>query len=133
MSNYSGQDLFDRREFTRQLVLAVLSGTTVTVTACGGGGGGSSPAPSPSPTPNPGGDGDGGVTGAISGNHGHVATITDAQLSAANEITLDITGQADHPHTVMLTGDDVMQIAARQRVVKTSTTDVAHLHQVTFN
>ena len=131
MSKPSEGDLFDRREFTRQLILAVLSGATVTVTACNGGGGDSSPAPGPSPMP-PGGGG-GGVTGSISGNHGHTATVTDAQLTAGNAVNLDITGQADHPHSVMITGDEIMQIATRQRVVKTSSTDAAHLHQVTFN
>lgn len=117
--------LLDRREFTLQLVLAVLSGATITVaSACGDGGG------SPS-APDPGGSND--IMGTVSANHGHEATITGAQLSAGNSVTLNIRGGADHPHTVELGAGQVMQIAARQRVSVQSTTDVAHAHTVVFN
>ena len=114
--------LLDRREFTLQLVLAVLSGATITVvSACGGGGGNPS-----SPSPNPGGGNTNGISGSITGNHGHIATVTNAQLTAANAVAIDIRGGADHPHTIDLTANQVMQIAARQRVSVDSTTDVAH-------
>ena len=117
--------LLDRREFTLQLVLAVLSGATITVaSACGGDGYGGNP-PSPSPS--------GDISGTVTANHGHQATITGGQLSAGNSVTLDIRGGADHPHTVELTAGQVMQIAARQRVSVQSTTDVAHAHTVVFN
>jgi hypothetical protein len=118
-------NLLDRREFTLQLVIAILSGATITVVpACGGGGSPSSPSPNP---------GSGDVTGTITANHGHTARITAAQLSAGNELTLNITGQADHPHTVQLSGAQIMQIASRQRVSVESTNDAAHTHTVTFN
>ena len=84
-----------RREFSRQAVVAILSAATITIVDCGGGGD-SSPAPGPSPNPNPGGD----VAGAISGNHGHTAVVTAAQITAANSVSLDIRGTADHPHTL---------------------------------
>jgi hypothetical protein len=120
--------LLDRREFTLQLVLAVLSGATITVvSACGGGGN----PPSPSPSPNPGGTN--GITGTVTGNHGHTATITNAQLTAANAVSLDIRGGADHPHTISLSANQVMQVAARQRVSVESTNEVAHTHTVIFN
>jgi hypothetical protein len=121
--------LLDRREFTLQLVLAVLSGATITVvSACGGGG---SPS-SPSPSPNPGGNNDG-VTGTVLANHGHTAFIENARLTAGNAFSLDIRGQADHPHTIDLSANQVVQIAARQRVSVESTTDAAHAHTVVFN
>lgn len=119
------QKLLDRREFTSAALLALLSGVAVTITACGS----SNPS-----TPSPSGD----RTGSITANHGHSAVITGAQLTAGGAVTLDIRGSADHPHTVSVTMTEVGQIAAGQRVSKTSTTDPSatsgtHSHQVTFN
>jgi hypothetical protein len=115
----------ERREFTRQSILALLSGVAVTI-ACGDDNG--------SPTSPTG----GGVSGSVSANHGHAATITDAQLTANNAITLQIQSSATHPHTVELSAQEVAQIAARQRVSKTSSTNDSpdaglHSHTVIFN
>ena len=117
----------DRREFTLQSAMAILSAATITISGCGGG---SSPAPSPSPNPNPGG---GNVSGTVDANHGHTASISAATLTAGNAIDLDIRGGADHPHTVSLSAAEVMSIGARQRVSKVSTNDQGHSHTVTFN
>jgi hypothetical protein len=73
------------------------------------------------------------VNGVISVNHGHVATVTSAQLTAANAVTLNIQGQATHNHTVQLSQAEIGQIAARQRVSKDSSEDQSHQHTVTFN
>jgi hypothetical protein len=118
--------LLDRREFTLQSALAILSAATITISGCGGD---DSPSPGPSPSPNPGTN----VTGTVSANHGHVATITAAQLTAGNAIQLDIRGSGDHPHTVELSAAEVSQIAARQTVSKNSSSDAGHFHVVTFN
>lgn len=119
------QDRLDRREFTAQAALALLGGAVITITGCGGGG--SSPsAPSP---PASGGD----RAGAVSANHGHVAVITAAQLSAAGSLTLNIRGSATHPHTVELTAVEVAQVRDGQRVSKISTIGDSHNHNVTFN
>jgi hypothetical protein len=118
--------LLDRREFTLQFVLAVLSGATITVvSACGGGGNPSSPSPNPG--------GNTGISGTVTGNHGHRATIDNARLTAGDAVELDIRGDADHPHTISLSANQVMQVAARQRVAVESTTDAAHAHTVIFN
>lgn len=117
------QSELDRRQFTLKTVLAVLSGVTISITGCGDEDSPAAPAPPPAT----------GVTGTISGNHGHVATITAAQLSAGTDLPLDIRGSANHPHTVVLSGAEVMQIANRQRVSKTSSSDDGHTHTVTFN
>ena len=117
----------DRREFTLQSALAILSVATITISGCGGGD--SNPAPGPSPGPGP----STGSTGVVSANHGHTATITGAQLTARNAIQLTITGSATHPHTVDLTAAEVGMIADLQRVSKNSSTDDGHLHTVTFN
>jgi hypothetical protein len=113
----------DRREFTLQSAMAILSAATITISGCGGS---SSPAPGPTPGPT-------GSTGTISGNHGHTATISAAQLTAGNAIQLDIRGSADHPHMVELTASEVTQIGAHQAVSKTSTNDAGHSHTVTFS
>ena len=85
------QRTLDRREFTLQSAMAILSAATITITGCGGG---SSPAPSPSPNPNPGG---GDVSGAVAANHGHSAIITPRSLTAGNAIQLDISGAGRSP------------------------------------
>ena len=122
-----------RREFTLEWALAMLAGVAITVSGCGSDSP-SSPTQTPAPTT---GGGSGGtstdVNGVVSANHGHVATITGAQITAAGALSLNIMGNATHPHTVNLTAPQVQQIAARQQVAVTSTTDAGHDHTVTFN
>lgn len=111
-----------RREFTVESVLALLAGVAITVSGCG--------SSSSSPTaPTASSD----VSGTISANHGHTATVTAAQITAANEVTLNIQGQATHNHMVTLTADQVRAIGARTQVSVLSTTDAGHQHTVTFN
>jgi spore coat protein U-like protein len=119
--------MLDRREFTLAAAMAVLSGVAITVAAsCGGGS--SSPASPTSPAAS-GGD----KSGSISANHGHVSTITSAQIAAAGGITLAIQGTSSHPHTVTLAASEVSAIAGNQRVSKESSNDSGHSHTVTFN
>jgi hypothetical protein len=118
-----------RREFTRAGVLALLSGVSITLSDCGGG---SSSPTNPTPPP-PSGGGSGSVSGQISGNHGHSAVVTAAQITAANSVMLDITGTASHPHRVDLSAAEVVQIGGGQRVQKLSTNNSGHDHTVTFN
>jgi hypothetical protein len=120
----------DRREFTRLSLLAMLSGVAITVSGCGGGGGGTSNPGSPT-TP-----GAGDKTGAISANHGHSVSITSAELTAGGGLTLTLRGSAgvaEHIHTVDLTGAEVVSIREGARVSKSSSTQEAHDHTVTFN
>jgi hypothetical protein len=115
------------RRATLKSILALLSGVTITIAGCGS---------DESPTmPSP---GTGGVSGSITANHGHAATITSAQLMANNTVTLQIRGSATHPHTVELSAQELSQIGAAQRISKTSSTDTSpdagvHSHVVTFN
>ena len=117
-----------RRDFTLKSALLILSSVPITIAACGDSGSPSSPTPTPTPTPST-----GNVQGVVSANHGHTATITSAQLTAANALSLDITGSANHPHTVALTAAEVGQIAQNMNVQKTSTSNTGHTHAVTFN
>ena len=124
--------LLSRRQFTRESVLALLSGVVIIVTGCGGSD--SSSPTSPSTGGGGGGGGEvGGVDGTVSANHGHIATVTDAQINAGSDVSLDIRGNADHPHTVNLTGAELTQIGNGQQVVVTTTNNQAHTHRVTFN
>ena len=127
-----GRRVLSRREFTSASVLALLSTVPIAIAACGGGGDSSTPA-GPSPAPGGGGGGGNGETASISVNHGHVARVTEAQITAAADVVLGIQGQADHPHTVMLTGAELTQIGNGARVSKQSTVEDAHSHIVTFN
>jgi len=120
-----------RREFTVASAMAVLGGVAITVTGCGGSSyGGGSPTTPSSPTPPP---SSGDAVGTISANHGHSAVITAARLSAPEMVEIDISGQADHPHTVAISADEVQQVADGQRVSKVSSVDQGHSHTVTFN
>ena len=116
-----------RREFTRESVLAMLAGVAITISGCG-----SNDSPT-APSQGAGGSTTQDVSGTVSANHGHIATVTAAQITAAGAVSLDIMGQATHPHTVSLTASQMQQIGSRQRVVVTSSTDAGHEHTVTFN
>jgi hypothetical protein len=122
-----------RREFTAASVMAILAGVTVTISGCGGGSnpGSPNPLPSPAPTPTPAASGD--KSGVVSANHGHVATVTAAQITAAGSVSLDIRGSADHTHSVDLTATEVQQIGTGAKVAKNSSNNVSHNHTVTFN
>lgn len=119
-----------RREFTLEWALAMLAGVAITISGC-------SSDKTSSPTPNPAPGGGGGtstdVTGVVSANHGHIATVTAARINAAAGFDLDIMGNATHPHTITLTASQVQQIGTRQTVSVVSTTNSGHDHTVTFN
>jgi hypothetical protein len=119
-----------RREFTLETCLAILAGAAVTIVGSACGSGGSSPA-GPSGGPGPGAGGD--KSGAISGNHGHTATITAAQLTAGNALSVELTLGSGHTHQLALTANQVAAVAANQSVSGASTTTNGHDHTVTFN
>jgi hypothetical protein len=121
----------DRRAFTAEAVLAALSGVVILVSESACGGGGASPT-SPAPQPPAGGSASDEV-GQISSNHGHSAVVTAAQLLAAQQVQLDIRGQADHTHLVRLSAADVLKITTGALVSTDSTTTNGHDHTVTFN
>jgi hypothetical protein len=112
-----------RREFTLDAALAILAGCVITVSeGCG------SDSPS-TPTPTPPAD----ISGNISANHGHVATVTGAQITAGTAIVgLNITGTATHAHTIAVSQAELTSLKNRQPVTVTSTTDNGHQHTITF-
>ncbi len=110
-----------RREFTLDAALAILAGCVITISesACGS----SATAPTPVVAD---------VNGTISGNHGHLAVITGAQVTAGSVIALNIQGTATHPHTVTISQADLTTLKNRQTVTSTSSTDASHSHTITF-
>jgi len=124
-----------RREFTAQSVLAMLSSVAISMTGCGDSDSPSTPSipttPAPAPTPPP--PAGQNATGVVGSNHGHTAVVSAAQLSGGSDVTIDITGDSNHPHAVDLSAGELSQIAAGTRVQKSSTTNASHAHTVTFN
>jgi hypothetical protein len=127
---------------TRKDFLGAAAGGTVLLLlqGCGGGGDGGE-----TDNTQPGGDGGGGGGGnddpgaqscgagdaAIAGNHGHALSIPAADLTSTSNRTYDITGTADHGHSVTFTPAQLQALGAGQSVMVTSTTDSAHDHVVT--
>lgn len=91
--------------------------------ACGGGGDDNSP---PAAAGSCGSSG-----GAIGGNHGHVLSIPRADLDSTTNRTYNITGSANHPHTVTFTPAQLQALKAGQNVTVVSSTDASHEHTVT--
>jgi hypothetical protein len=117
-----------RRDFTVGALLAMLGGVSITISACGGKAGSFPSSPSAPSTPEPVAD----KAGVISNNHGHVAVITGAQLTAASTLALSIQGTASHNHMVELSSDEIGQIRAGRTIAKESS-GTSHTHMVTFN
>jgi len=118
------QSLASRRDFAKLGLLSGFIGMTVYITDCGSSKGSG---PSTSTPAN--------AAGVISANHGHVATITAAQLSGGTDVTLDIQGTADHTHRVVVTAAQLVTIKGGGQVFATSTaggTD-SHTHTITFS
>jgi hypothetical protein len=123
----------DRRQFTAEAALAMLSGVAITISGCGGssptapsGGGGGGGGNAGGPPTN-------GVVGSISANHDHTVSISQADLDAGNALSLTLTTGDGHTHSLSLTAGQVDQIADGQRVSESSSNEDAHAHSVTFN
>ena len=117
----SDDNLLTRREFTLESALAILSAATISI-SCGG---------DDNPTTTPTNSGD--EVGSISANHGHIAIVQSAQLTSPTTITVDIRGNATHPHLIELSSSQLAMMSDNGRVSVVSTTDEGHNHTVTFN
>jgi len=137
---------FSRRDFTLASMSALFVGMAVTLIDCGDMQSGNNAlgiAPT-SLTP----QGDAGPaaaavdakSGVVSSNHGHVAVVTAAQLVGDEDVVLHIRGTANHDHSVTLSGHQIDQIDAGNRIsVESSLTlgqpasAFSHVHTVVFN
>ncbi len=73
------------------------------------------------------------VMGSITDNHLHQALVPKNMLVTESELTIDITGNSDHPHVVRLSKTDLTAIQNGVYVLKQSSRDWGHEHQVIFN
>ena len=84
-----------------------------------------------------GGDADcsGGADGTIAGNHGHTASVSSADITAAAGKTYSIMGSSPHDHEITLGADDMAALASGMSVMVNSTSGGGdgHTHQVTLS
>ena len=114
-----------RKQFLETVLTAL--GAMVAVGAAGCGGGSSSS--------NSSGGGNCSTNNAavtIENNHGHVLTVTPADVKAAVGKTYHIQGSASHDHTVQVGTPDFQQLAQGQTVYKTSSLTNNHQHPITI-
>ena len=66
--------------------------------------------------------------------HFHATCLTAAQLAAGNAVTVTMTASGTgHTHSLSLTSQNVMDIAAGSPVTVTSAAGGGHTHTVSFN
>ena len=115
-----------RKDFLRSIVGAGVGAVGVAALAgCGGddGGGGGTPDSPAAVCTTP--------AVAISGNHGHVLTVSLADVNAGVDKTYDIMGTSAHTHSVTVTAADFTTIKAGTTRMVVSTTGGGHTHSVT--
>jgi len=113
-----------RKQFLRSVVGVGVGAVGVAALAgCGGddGGGGAVDAPAAVCTT---------PTNAIQGNHGHVLTVTLADVNAGVDKTYDIMGTSIHTHMVTITAADFVMIKAGTTRMVVSTTGGGHTHPI---
>ena len=66
-------------------------------------------------------------------NHGHVLIIQLSDLNSTTPMSYDITGTADHAHTVTFSVTELAALKAGASVTVTSTTTFAHRHVITVS
>ena len=123
----------DRKEFIRTTLMLAGAGFGLTrVASCGGGGG---------PGGGTGTAGTGAVTNAcdahaprdtISANHGHVLTVSQADVAAGALKMYSIMGTATHDHTVTVSPGMFTTLSGGQTVSTTSTNNAGHTHGITI-
>jgi hypothetical protein len=69
------------------------------------------------------------VIGKVGRNHGHVLTVTLADVMAGAEKTYDLKGKSGHTHAVTLSADD-MKSLQEGKIVRTKSTTHGHAHYV---
>jgi hypothetical protein len=69
------------------------------------------------------------VVARVGRNHGHVLTVSLADVMAGAEKTYDLTGTAKHPHSVTLSADDMKRLL-EGKIVRSRSTTQGHAHNV---
>lgn len=115
----------------KEFLGSVLKGTALTVvavgvvTGCGGDDGGGDVIDGP--------PGACTLRSVIASNHGHVFTVTQAEVDAGTERTYDIEGTGGHTHSVTITASQFATIASGGTVNTVSTSGSSHTHDITVN
>lgn len=113
-----------RKQFLSSM-LGIAAGATL-FAACGGDDGGGA-GPDAAATGN---CGTNGTTVAIGSNHGHMLTVSAADVTAAADKTYDIKGSADHTHSVTVSAALFAMLKANTAVNTTSTNGDGHTHTI---
>ena len=115
-----------RKEFLGSLVKgsAAVVGIAALASACGSSSSGSD-ATGASCTMN-------GTTDTIDGNHGHVLTVSKADVIAGADKTYDIMGSASHTHNVTVTAAMFAMLQANHGVSVTTTVTLSHMHSISI-
>lgn len=66
----------------------------------------------------------------ISNNHGHHGVVAYEAVIIGNSISIDIQGESRHPHTLILTEDELMVLRQKLTVDVNSSVDAGHSHLV---
>jgi hypothetical protein len=111
-----------RKEFLRSVVGVGVGAAALA--ACGDDGGSATVDAAPEECTTP--------TNQIGSNHGHMLTVTFAEVDAGAAKTYDITGTADHSHNLSISAAQMAQIKSGQTLNITSTSGSAHTHTVTI-
>jgi len=112
-----------RKQFLRTMVGAGIGVAGVaTLAACGGDDGGGTPDAAGGTCTTP--------AATIGSNHGHVMTVTKAEVTAGVAKSYDIMGSSPHTHTVMVTAANFATLAGGGTVTITSSSGSAHTHDV---
>jgi hypothetical protein len=121
--------MLTRQEFLRSILMTSLGGALVA--ACGTDSG------EPDPQPDAGGSADAGpfmgtcgsTSVQIGSNHSHIMMIEAGDVEAATTKEYDITGGADHPHTVRITAAQFATLKETGTLMVTSSND-GHSHSI---
>lgn len=72
------------------------------------------------------------IESEIGKNHGHEFMIELSELVKAGGQSLDIQGESGHPHTIVISNDQIIALMKGEQVVLVSSKDAGHTHQVTL-
>jgi hypothetical protein len=112
----------------RELLAAAATAAATVIAACGGGDDDGAPAIDAAPAnclAN-------GTRAVISYNHGHDFTVPGADIAGGNAHSYDITGSADHSHSVSLTAEDMATLADNRPLQVTSSAGGGHTHMISI-
>lgn len=71
-----------------------------------------------------------GSTTEIGGNHGHMLVVSKADIAAGVSKTYDITGSADHAHSVAIGASFFAMLQNNMAVTTSSSTVDSHSHSI---